>query len=94
MLAPLLLYSFLAALQCMNNKCTKEAVKAKMDNDYMDVLRVNWYLWPGVQLVNFYAVPVEYRILVVQVVALFWNTFLSYKANYDQADEGSLRRWW
>ena len=42
-------------------------------------LKVNWMVWPGVMFLNFYVVPLKFQILVVNVVALFWNTFLSYR---------------
>ncbi|CAF89100.1 unnamed protein product, partial [Tetraodon nigroviridis] len=38
-------------------------------------------LWPPVQIANFYFVPLHHRLAVVQVVAVGWNSYLTWKAN-------------
>ena len=48
---------------------------------FFPTLIANWKVWPGVQLVNFTFVPPEYRVLFVNVVAIGWNTYLSYVQN-------------
>ncbi|CAG0882778.1 unnamed protein product [Cyprideis torosa] len=83
--APVLLALFLSLMQCINGECSRPAVEKTLRADYWDVLATNWSLWPAVQLVNFYIVPAEFRILVVQIVALFWNSYLSYKTNVGSA---------
>ena len=58
-------------------------IQEQIKQDYVDIMLTNWSVWPGVQLFNFYVIPLEYRILLVQVVALGWNTYLGWKANSD-----------
>uniref|UniRef100_A0A3Q3DYT2 Mitochondrial inner membrane protein Mpv17 n=1 Tax=Hippocampus comes TaxID=109280 RepID=A0A3Q3DYT2_HIPCM len=38
-------------------------------------------LWPPVQIANFYFIPLHHRLAVVQVVAVAWNSYLTWKAN-------------
>ncbi|ORX47981.1 hypothetical protein DM01DRAFT_265966, partial [Hesseltinella vesiculosa] len=33
-------------------------------------------LWPAVQLANFYFVPLQHRLLITNIVALGWNSYL------------------
>lgn len=40
-------------------------------------LKVNWMVWPLVHTVTFGVVPLEYRVLFISVVAVFWACFLS-----------------
>lgn len=42
---------------------------------------VDCAVWPALQLVNFKFVPLQYRVLYVNVFNLAWNTFLSMQAN-------------
>jgi len=52
--------------------------KAKLESTYGTAITKNWMLWPWVQIVNFWAVPLQYRVLVVNVVSLGWNCYLSF----------------
>lgn len=44
--------------------------KDKLQASYWTALEKNWMLWPAVQAVNFRFVPLEHRVLVVNVVSL------------------------
>ncbi|ETN38296.1 uncharacterized protein HMPREF1541_06327 [Cyphellophora europaea CBS 101466] len=50
----------------------------KLKKSYVSGLTANWMLWPPVQAANFSIVPLEHRVLVVNVVSLGWNCYLSY----------------
>ena len=52
--------------------------KEKLNSTYFEALKKNWMLWPAVQAVNFKFVPLEHRVLVVNIVSLgkppgHWN---------------------
>jgi len=49
---------------------TRERVRRKLQDNWLQGLKANWTVWPGVQLVNFRFVPLEHRLLVVNLVSL------------------------
>ncbi|KIV78269.1 hypothetical protein, variant [Exophiala sideris] len=65
---------FLSSMAVMEGSDPKE----KLEKSYWSGLKANWAIWPAVQAVNFKLVPLEHRVLVVNVVSLGWNCFLSY----------------
>ncbi|KAF5269265.1 hypothetical protein FQR65_LT02566 [Abscondita terminalis] len=84
-LTPIFIVLFLTVLgtvQRHNFEFTVNEIK----RNYTDILINNYKLWPGVQLINFYLVPLQYQILLVQVVALIWNIYLSWKTQNSSSD--------
>lgn len=65
---------FLSSMAVMEGSSPSE----KLQQSYLPGLQKNWLVWPPVQLINFKFVPLEMRVLVVNVVALGWNCYLSY----------------
>lgn len=51
--------------------------KKKLESTYFSALSKNWMLWPPVQAINFKFVPLNLRVLVVNVVALGESFFSS-----------------
>lgn len=78
--APVFLASFLGLSGALNG-LTVEQNLAKLRRDYSDALISNYYLWPPVQIANFYFIPLHHRLAVVQIVAVGWNSYLTWKAN-------------
>ena len=52
--------------------------RQRLQDKYAEALKKNWMLWPPVQTINFTLVPLEHRVLVVNVVSLGWNCYLSW----------------
>ncbi|KAM6326865.1 mitochondrial inner membrane protein Mpv17 isoform 1-T1 [Alca torda] len=78
--APCFLGCFLAITGAMNGLSVEENW-SKIQQDYTDALLTNYCIWPPVQIANFYFVPLQHRLAVVQCVAIVWNCYLSWKAN-------------
>ncbi|KAI6205495.1 hypothetical protein M3Y94_00798900 [Aphelenchoides besseyi] len=51
----------------------------KLREHFFDIYKRSILYWPFVQILNFSVVPLRYRVIVVQVAALVWNAFLSFK---------------
>lgn len=49
----------------------------------------NYKLWPAVQCVNFYLVPLNYQLLFLNVIAIGWTAFLS-NANQKASEANEL----
>lgn len=60
------MFVFLSSMAIMEGSSPKE----KLESTYKTALTKNWMLWPAVQAVNFKFVPLEHRVLVVNVVSL------------------------
>ena len=52
-------------------------VSKTVKNIYAGALYLNWRVWTVAQAVNFKYVPLEYRVLFGNMVALWWNIVLS-----------------
>lgn len=54
------------------------SVKDRLNQAYLPGLTKNFMVWPWVQFVNFKYVPADLRVLVVNVISLGWNCYLSF----------------
>ncbi|KRZ26555.1 DNA replication licensing factor mcm7 [Trichinella pseudospiralis] len=68
---------FLGFLQRLNF----ENIKEKWKTDFRQIYLTNLQLWPAVQLLNFYFIPIQHRLFVTKCVGIFWNTYLAWQTN-------------
>lgn len=68
------LFCFLSTMAILEGSSPRD----KLEESYFTALRSNWMVWPMIQLVNFKFVPLHHRVLVVNVISLGWNCYLSF----------------
>ncbi|MCL4124989.1 UNVERIFIED_CONTAM: hypothetical protein GTU68_005128 [Idotea baltica] len=78
--APCFLGLFLTVVGVTQKKTVQE-IQTQIKNDYKDIILTNWTVWPAVQVCNFSFVPLQHQVLVVQIFALLWNTYMAWKTN-------------
>lgn len=76
--APVNIAYFYTAQGVLERKTSAE-ISNKLSASWGSTVLDNWKLWPAVQLLNFKFVPLEHRLLVVNLVSLGWNCVLSAK---------------
>ena len=77
------LFLFLSSMAYMEGTDPKE----KLNSTYFNALQKNWMVWPAVQAINFKLVPLEHRVLVVNIVSL-GECFSMSGLALDQSQEG------
>ncbi|EPE06672.1 integral membrane mpv17 pmp22 [Ophiostoma piceae UAMH 11346] len=71
--APVFIGVFLGSMAVLEGGSPKE----KIQKQYVNALTANYMLWPAAQMVNFSVVPLEHRVLFVNLVSIGWNSYLS-----------------
>jgi hypothetical protein len=56
-------------------------VQAKLKSDLFTIVKSNWVLWVPFQFINFRFVPQHLQVLASNVVALGWNTYVSWMSH-------------
>lgn len=72
--APVAVGCFLSSMAVLEGGSVKE----KLDKNYTSALTANWMVWPFVQAINFTFVPLDHRVLFVNVISIGWNCYLSF----------------
>lgn len=70
--APTMIGVFLSSMSIMEGSDPKE----KLQRTYWEALRANWTIWPVLQGLNLFLVPLQYRVLSVNVFNIGMLVFL------------------
>ncbi|KAM9743822.1 peroxisomal membrane protein 2 [Menidia menidia] len=54
-----------------------EDFEKKMRTSYWTALKMNWKVWTPFQFININFVPVQFRVLFANMIALFWYAYLA-----------------
>ncbi|KAK2145063.1 hypothetical protein LSH36_705g01020 [Paralvinella palmiformis] len=80
--APGFLAFFLSSMTLFSTGSVTASIE-KCKKDWKEVVVANWKIWPAAQTINFYFVPLNWRLIYVNVIAVFWNTYLAYISERD-----------
>lgn len=74
--APAFLLVFFLVMNFLEGR-DAAAFAAKMRRGFWPALQMNWRVWTPVQFININYVPLQFRVLFANLVALFWYTYLA-----------------
>ncbi|XP_037633506.1 peroxisomal membrane protein 2 [Sebastes umbrosus] len=74
--APGFLLIFYFVMTVLEGKGWRDFEK-KMRGSYWTALKMNWKVWTPFQFININFVPVQFRVLFANMIALFWYAYLS-----------------
>lgn len=77
-IAPIFCGANISVITILKGVSLKE-VRDELERSYLGLLSMNYMYWPFVSMINFYFVPLTYRVVVGSTAALIWNTAVSYK---------------
>ena len=78
--APVMICFFFGLTETLAGKRPQD-IKQMLQERYIDALITNYKIWPLAQTLNFTFVPIQHRVGFVQIVAIFWNAYMSWVTN-------------
>ncbi|KAG5452155.1 Mpv17-like protein [Clonorchis sinensis] len=74
---PPLLFGVLSLLTLLRHRSV-DMWKRQISENYGNVLLMNYKIWPFAQVVNFVFIPLPFRVLFINTIAVFWNIYVAY----------------
>ncbi|KAK9504362.1 hypothetical protein O3M35_010712 [Rhynocoris fuscipes] len=81
--APTMLATMFTYIKLVNG-ANKQQLKKSLKEEYPKLLLDNYKIWPAAQFLNFYLIPVQFRVVFLQSLAVFWNAYISWKLQMAQ----------
>ncbi|KAK9450427.1 uncharacterized protein V1518DRAFT_432237 [Limtongia smithiae] len=75
--APVGLASFYVSMGVLQLHSWKQ-IKEELRTKWYPTMVGNYMVWPAVQVLNFRLIPLDYRLMFVNIVSIAWNAFLSW----------------
>ncbi|SCV71183.1 BQ2448_2771 [Microbotryum intermedium] len=88
-LTPVLVSVFYSSMAIAEGKGLQGA-QDRVRSAWWPTLQKNWGLFIPVQIANFAIVPAHLRLVLVNVVSLFWNAYLSYANSKSSTTVGKI----
>ncbi|XP_067296354.1 peroxisomal membrane protein 2 [Pseudorasbora parva] len=74
--APAFLLLFYVVMNALEGKSITD-VQNKLKTSYWPAMKMNWKVWTPFQFININYIPVQFRVLFANLVALFWYAYLA-----------------
>ncbi|XP_076855261.1 peroxisomal membrane protein 2 [Brachyhypopomus gauderio] len=74
--APAFLLLFFIVMNALEGKTIAD-LQDKVKTRYWPALKMNWKVWTPFQFINVNYVPVQFRVLFANMIALFWYAYLA-----------------
>ncbi|XP_051515674.1 peroxisomal membrane protein 2 [Myxocyprinus asiaticus] len=74
--APAFLLLFYGVMNALEGK-KLEDLQNKLKTSYWPAMKMNWKVWTPFQFININYIPVQFRVLFANLVALFWYAYLA-----------------
>jgi protein Mpv17 len=84
--SPVFIVHYFYTTYFLEQKDLRESTDLFKDK-FIRVYIADWLVWPCSQFFNFYFVPIQYRVLYINLITCFYNIFLCYVKNEKKSVE-------
>lgn len=80
LVSPICISQFFYSASLLEGKSLAESTKI-LKSKFLTVYITDWSVWPAAQFLNFFFIPLQYRVLYINVMTMFYNCYLCYVKN-------------
>ncbi|CAO1305237.1 unnamed protein product [Diamesa hyperborea] len=84
--SPICISQFFYSASLLEGKSLAESTNV-LKSKFLTVYITDWSVWPAAQFLNFYFIPLPYRVLYINVMTMFYNCYLCYVKNQKKVVE-------